>query len=90
MSQSYDVDRFQQRERGESQNILTTYSSISVQICETVILRSEHDPILQKLIYNESFDLVIINIIFGECGFIFAHRYNAKIIVFDASVPLPW
>lgn len=90
MSKSYDVDRFQQRERGEHHSILTQYSKISIDICDTILLKSQNEPILHHLIHNETFDLVVINIIFGECGFALAHNYKAKTIVYDASVVLPW
>jgi hypothetical protein len=90
MTKSYDVDRFQERERGDFKRMLTGYTQISTKICETTLLKSENDQVLQNLWHNETFDLVIINIIYGECGFAFAHRYNAKTIVYDASVTLSW
>jgi hypothetical protein len=90
MSKSYNIDRFLERERREEQNILHSYGKVSVEICDTTLLKSQNDSVLQELIHKGDFDLVIINIIFGECGFLFAQKYNAKVIVFDASVPLPW
>lgn len=64
---------------------------MAVDLCEKLFLTSgTDDKVLQDLIHKESYDLIIINIIFGECGFIFSAKYNAKTIVFDGSVPLTW
>lgn len=90
MSQSYDVDRFQERQLGRHLSILTTYAPTTLKICETILLNSSGDPILQDIIHNQNFDLVVINAIFGECGFILGHHYNAKMIVYDASIMLSW
>lgn len=82
MSKSYNVDRFQQRVEDEESNpVLTSYSKISVDICETTLLKSQNDTVLQNIIHNEKFDLVIVNIIFGECGLLFAHHYGSKVII---------
>ncbi|XP_021955895.1 2-hydroxyacylsphingosine 1-beta-galactosyltransferase [Folsomia candida] len=86
----YGIDRFQQRKDHQEKDLLTKYSALSVEICETIFFKSQEDALLQDVIHKESYDLVIVNVIFGECGFVFAAKYNAKTILFDGSVPLPW
>lgn len=87
---SYGIDRFQQRQKKEEKDVGVKYSEWALSICETILLKSDDDSVLQKIIHEDSYDLVIVNVIFGECGFIFAAKYKAKTILFDGSVPLPW
>jgi len=47
-------------------------------------------PETQNLINTATFDLIIIDSLFNECGFGLAHKFGAKTIIFSTSTVLSW
>ena len=85
----YSVDRFQDRKSREEYKVWSTYDESSLKICHN-ILNSKDEPVLSNLIDNGKFDLIVINAVYGECGFLLAHHYGSKYVVFDSSHIIPW
>jgi hypothetical protein len=83
-------DRFQQREKGEEMDSMYRYTEITHHVCVNFLESLKEDLSVAKLVLNGTYDLIVVNAIFGECGQIFVHHLGTKSIIFDSTVMLPW
>ena len=81
-------DKLQMRLAGEERMVWNTLSQWSIDICNTVL--GDDDPVVKSIINDSKFDLVFINAAFGECAYIMAERWKAKVILVDSTSVLPW
>jgi len=59
---------------------------VGVSVCDLVT----NDTDLMTWIKGRNFDLVVVDSMANECGYGFAHYYNAKIISFGTTNMYPW
>jgi glucuronosyltransferase len=86
--QYYAVDRLQIRKERKEGGLWTAYDQSTFSFCN-LTLNSKDDATMNNLIENGKFDLVIVNSILGECGFLLAHHFGAKHVVFDSTTIIP-
>lgn len=85
----YQVDRFQDREEGKE--LVFDYNQMSIDTCQAVVNSIGRDPVITSIFQNgSSYDLVVINTIFGECGHFVGHYLKAKTITYDSCTMLGW
>lgn len=83
VTQVYQVDRFKERSDGVDKDF--DYNQIALDTCKMVVNSRRTDPVLGSLFRDGSFDLIVINSLFGECGFYIAHYFKAKTIAYDST-----
>ena len=83
-------DPIESRRREETLQLWRSVFSISLQLCEIFMTKTDDDPVLRYLVHDAKFDLVINNAVVSDCGYILAHRYEAKLIISSSTVVLPW
>lgn len=90
VSSVYQVDRFKDRDDGTEKTF--DYNEISVKTCELLIENRETDPVFSNILMNKDskFDLIVVNALFGECGFYIANYLKAKVITYNACTLLGW
>ena len=98
----YGVNRFQARQQGLESETWDEYDEFAQHSCELLLKAGETDEHLRQALYPPSetkYDVVIINAVYGECGFIIATHLRVKYIQycpttieswFHTSFGLPW
>ena len=87
----YGVDRLAERMKGTEMELFDDNDAQSIKVCD-IILNSRNDPVLEYIVHgNEAhFDLVINNLVLGDCGLIVAHKYRAKLIISASTAFYSW
>ncbi|CAL8148111.1 unnamed protein product [Orchesella dallaii] len=88
VSQVYQVDRFKDRDDGTFQNF--DYNSAAYATCKAVTDNKDTGPVLGPLFRDGKFDLVVVNTVFGECGYYVGHYFKAKIIGYTPCSFITW
>lgn len=84
----YQVDRFKERDTGKDMDF--DYNIVSEQACHAIVEAKNTEPTVAALFYNSKFDLVVVNSIFGECGYYVGHYFKAKMITYDSCTFITW
>ncbi|CAG7732081.1 unnamed protein product [Allacma fusca] len=87
---AYKADRLAIRREGRAQEFWSTTFPITHAICNLILSNPDNDPDLHYLVHEANFDLVINNVVFGDCGLILNYRYKAKLILSKSSFMMPW
>jgi glucuronosyltransferase len=74
-------------EFGQYYNLLIFFFQTANDICKTVL---EHPRVQELISSNNTFDLIITEILGPDCMNGFSHRFEAPIISMISSVILPW
>jgi len=90
-SQAYGGDRFKDRIDGVNwDSSVGPYEEFTLIFCKLTMNAIESEPRFNSLIHNGQYDLVIISALFNECGFLLAHHFGAKTIVYDTTMVFSW
>lgn len=84
----YQVDRFKDRDTGIDMDF--DYNLVSAQTCHAIVNAKKTDPTVTALFDDSQFDLVVVNSIFGECGYYVGHHFKAKMITYDSCTFITW
>ena len=82
----YGVDRFLERLNSKELDLWSYNNIETVKTCE-LIFSAVGDPALDYVLHEGQFDLVVTNLVLGDCGLLVAHQKKAKLII-SASTPL--
>jgi len=64
----------------------TNLTEVGVKMCEVLLT----DPQGKQWIQTESFDLVVIDALFNDCGLGLAHIFRAPFIIYETTAPFMW
>ncbi|ODN03397.1 Ecdysteroid UDP-glucosyltransferase [Orchesella cincta] len=84
----YKVDRFKERDEGTWKNF--DYNTVATATCKAVADNKDTDPVLGPLFRDGAFDLVVVNAVFGECGYFVGHYFKAKTITYSPCSFITW
>jgi len=91
INDSFGVDRFTARSEGKESDLMITYHPHCVKLCKDFLESLKTDKDTASHLFNTSYDLIIVNAIFGECGFGIGHYLEIKkTITYDSTMSLPW
>lgn len=62
------------------------YYKLSINTCQALMQKQEY----MEWINKSSFDLIVINALFNECGFGLVHKFKAKHIMYSPTSALMW
>jgi glucuronosyltransferase len=62
------------------------YVDWGITLCDALL----HDPKIIEWIHTSSFDLVVINGLFNDCGYGLAHKFKAPYIMYGTTAPFGW
>ncbi|CAG7820722.1 unnamed protein product, partial [Allacma fusca] len=69
-----NVDRLSERIRNEETRVWTNYHQDELRACQSIFAGAKIDSEMSRIFYNETFDVIINNVIFGDCGLVLAHH----------------
>jgi glucuronosyltransferase len=82
----YGVDRITARANYEERKLYEMYDAVTLDVCKI----SLNSPEIQNLLKTESFELVVANGVYGECGLLLAHYFRTKCIISSSTFVIPW
>lgn len=81
-----DSDLIRDRFTGNRQAVWNFIPFLGLQSCQVLLESSKW----QKWISENSFDLVVIDAMYGECGLGLAYKFKARVIYFKTNTLYPW
>ena len=85
----YGADRFLDRLNSKELELWEYNNIETVNTCE-LIFSAVGDFALDYVLHQGQFDLVIQNLVLGDCGLIVAHQKRAKLIIYASTPLLTW
>ena len=88
-----NVDRLSQRLSHEERNVWKNYHQDIIKFCKHVYSAVKVEEELSRVFYNNTYDLIVNNLIFGECGFPLAHhvmKEGGKMVIYDTTYVFAW
>jgi glucuronosyltransferase len=67
-------------------NSWSSYFDWGIKICNNLL----NDSNIKEWIHKSTFDLVVINGLFNDCGYGLAHKFKAPYIMYGSSAPFGW
>ena len=86
----YNVDRIADRLAGTEMEIFERYNSDVVGTCRLIYGAIDTDPALNYVLRQGQFDLVVNNVVVGDCGLLVAAKNKAKLIISASTTLLTW
>lgn len=86
----YNVDRIANRLAGVELELFHSYNRDLINTCELIYSAMDIDPALTFVLKEEKFDLVVNNLVLGDCGLIVAARNGAKLITYLSTSLFTW